>query len=142
MLAPARLRPVASSTAVEPLRTPCLDVLAGRSCATSLSCSSYARPLQVGQVHDPDDRAPAGVDRVALQAADLARLALLRDADADLLAQHFGRARARAGAAERIRVEDGARRAAQVALGDAADEARHVDAGRAGLRAGRVVAVE
>ena len=46
------------------------------------------------------------------------------------------------GAAERIGLEDGARCAAQVVFADAADEARHVDAGRAGLHARRVVAIE
>ena len=57
-------------------------------------------------------------------------------------AQHLGRADARAHAAQRVGFEDGARRAAQVAVGDAADEGRHVDAGRAGGDAGRVEAVQ
>ena len=82
------------------------------------------------------------VDRVALQAADLHRLALLRGAHADLLAQHLGGTGARAGAAQRVGLEDGARRAAQVVVGDAADEARHVDAGGAGLHARRIEAIQ
>jgi hypothetical protein len=82
------------------------------------------------------------IDRITLQSPDLDRLALLRHAHADLLAQLLGRAGARAGAAERVGFEDRARRAAQVVVGDAADEARHVDAGRTGRGARRVVAVQ
>ena len=81
------------------------------------------------------------VGRMTLQQADLDRLVLVRVAHARVFAQHFGRTDARAHAAEHVRFEDGLRRAAQVVVGDAADERRHVDAGRAGGDAGRVVAV-
>jgi hypothetical protein len=79
------------------------------------------------------------VGRMALQQADLDRLVLVRVAHAGLLAQHLGRADARAHAAEHVRLEDRARRAARVVLADPADERRDVDArsGRPGCRARR-----
>jgi hypothetical protein len=82
-----------------------------------------------------------GVGGMALQQADLDRLVFLRAAHAGLLAQHLGRADAGAHAAEHVLFQDGARCTTQVALGDAGDEGRDVDAGRAGRGAGRVVAV-
>src|SRR3546814_3509032 len=78
------------------------------------------------------------VGGIALQQADLHRLALLRRAHAGLLAQHLGRTDARAGAAEDVLLQDVLRRAADVVGRDLADEARDIDAGRAGLDAGRV----
>ena len=77
---------------------------------------------------------------IALQRADLDRLVLRAVAHAGLLAQRLGRADPRAHAAQDVLLEDGHRRALEVAGGDLADEARDVDAGRAGLDAGRVVA--
>ena len=81
------------------------------------------------------------IGRMALQRADLDRLVLVRVAHAGLFAQHLGRADAGAHAAERIGLEDRARRAAVVALRDALDEGRHVDPGRARRGARRVEAV-
>src|SRR3546814_12210966 len=72
--------------------------------------------------------------------ADLHRLALLRRAHAGLLAQHLGRTDARAGAAEDVLLQDVLRRAADVVGRDLADEARDIDAGRAGPDSGCVVA--
>src|SRR5690606_34173718 len=77
---------------------------------------------------------------VALQPADLHRLAFRRLAHASLLAQRLGRADAGAHAAEDVLVEDGARRAERIAGRDLADEQRDVDRGRARLHARRVVA--
>src|SRR5690606_38567467 len=54
--------------------------------------------------------------------------------------EDLGRADPRAGAAEDVLLEDVLCRAAHVVRGDLADEARDVDAGGAGLDAGRVVA--
>jgi len=81
------------------------------------------------------------VGGVPLQLADLDRLRVLAVAHARLLAQHLGGTDPRAHAPERIGLEDAARGAALVALRDALDEARDVDAGGAGRDAGRVVAV-
>ena len=80
------------------------------------------------------------VGRMPLQQTDLDRLVLVRVAHAGLLAQHLGRADARAHAAEHVGLEDRARRAARVVLADPADERRDVDPGRAGA-ARRIVAV-
>ena len=80
------------------------------------------------------------VGGVALQAADLHRLALRRLAHAGLLAQRLGRADAGAHAAQDILVEDGLGRADRIAGRDLADEQRNVDRGRARVHAGRVVA--
>src|SRR3546814_14279518 len=87
----------------------------------------------LGALHHP-------VGGVALQQADLHRLALLRRAHAGLLAQQLGRTDPRAGAAQDGLIEDILRRAADVVGGDLADEGGVVDAGRAGLEAWRVVA--
>ena len=112
---------------------------AGRAGADDGDALAARRGAREERAHRPIHHR---VDGIALQPADLDRLALLRHAHADLLAQLFGRTDAGAGAAERIGLEDGARRTAQVVFGDAADEARHVDAGRAGFDARRVVAIE
>ena len=85
-------------------------------------------------------RANSVVGGVALQTADLDRLALGGLADAGLLAQRLGRADAGAHAADDVGVEDRLGRADGVAGDDLADEQRDVDRGRAGLHAGRVVA--
>ena len=77
---------------------------------------------------------------IALQRADIDRLVLAGHAHAGALAQDLGRADPRAGAAEDVLLEDGDRRALHIAGGDLADEAGNVDAGGAGLDAGRVVA--
>ena len=92
----------------------------------------------------PGERLDAALEEpvggVALEHADLDRLALLRRAHAGPLAQDLGRADPGAGAAHDVGLEDGERRTLDVVGLDAADEARDVDAGRAGLEAGRVVA--
>ena len=80
------------------------------------------------------------VGGVALQPADLHRLALGDLAHADLLAQRLGRADARAHAAQDVLVEDGLGRAQRIAGGNLADEQRDVDRRRARVHAGRVVA--
>src|SRR5262249_47382624 len=77
---------------------------------------------------------------VALQGADVDRLALLGRTHAGLLAQDLGRADARAGAAHDVLLQDGDRRAPDIVGRDLADEARDVDAGGARLQAGCVVA--
>jgi hypothetical protein len=83
------------------------------------------------------------VDGVALQQADLHRLALgIVIAHAGVLAQDLRRAHAGAGAAEDVLLEDVDGRAFHVTVVDVADEARHVDARRARAGAGRVVAVQ
>ena len=76
---------------------------------------------------------------VALQTADLHRLAFRRLAHAGLLAQRLGRADAGAHAAEDILVEDGLGGAERIAGGDLADEQRNVDRRRTGVHARRVV---
>jgi hypothetical protein len=80
------------------------------------------------------------VGGVALQPADLDRLALGRLAHAGLLAQRLGRADAGAHAAEDVLVEDRLGRRLGRAGRDLADEERDVDRGRAGGDAGRIVA--
>ncbi len=80
------------------------------------------------------------VGSVALQAADLHRLALGDLTHADLLAQGLGRADAGAHATKNVLVEDGFRRTQRIAGGNLPDEQRDVDRSRAGLHAGRVVA--
>ena len=83
------------------------------------------------------------VERVALQQADLDRLAFgVVVAHAGVLAQDLGRAHARAAPPKMFCLQDADRRAFEVAVVDVADEAGDVDAGRAGARAGRVVAVQ
>ena len=59
---------------------------------------------------------------------------------AGALAQNFGGAHPRTGAAKNVGLQDAERRSAQIAGGDLADEARDVDAGGTGLDAGGVVA--
>src|SRR3546814_10945012 len=59
-----------------------------------------------------------------------------------LLAQDFGRAGARAGAAEDVGRQDGARRAVEIVGADLMDETWDVDAGGAGTPARRVIAVQ
>ena len=77
---------------------------------------------------------------VALQQADAHRPVFVRVAHAGFLAQHLGRAHARAHAAHDVFAEDGVRRALEIAAADLLDESRNVDAGGAGGGAGRVVA--
>ena len=84
-------------------------------------------------VHQP-------VGGVALEQADLHRPFLLGTAYAGLLTENLRRADAGATAAENILLEDAHGRTLQVAGGDAADEARNVDACRAGVQTGRVEA--
>ena len=84
-----------------------------------------------------------GLDRVALEPADLdRRVPMPVVVDTGAHAQHLHRAHARARVAEQIGGEDRPGRAAHVVGRDLADEGRDVDTGRAGLDAGRVVAVE
>src|SRR3546814_16142670 len=75
----------------------------------------------------------AMIGRVSLQKSDRDRLAVLGVAHAGALAEDFGRADPRAGAAENILFVDAQGRAGGIAGGDLADEAGDVDAGRAGL---------
>ena len=82
------------------------------------------------------------VHRVALQKGDFDGLAVVVVEHACTFAEHLDGACAGAGAAENVGVEDGLRRALQVAGGDLFDEARHVDVGGAGLHAGRIEAEE
>jgi hypothetical protein len=83
------------------------------------------------------------VEGVALQQADAHRLALaVVVAHAGAFAQDLGRAHARATAAKDILLEDAVGGAVDVLVVDVADEAGHVDAGGAGVHAGRVVAVQ
>ncbi len=111
-----------------------------------------ARRLQPGRAaahhrHAPRRarRAAEGLDaaleqevrRVALQEADRDRLVLGDVAHAGALAQDLGRADARAGPAEDVLLQDGGRRALEIAGLDLADEVRDVDARRAGLDAAR-----
>ena len=82
------------------------------------------------------------IHRMALQAPDLDRLALLGGANASLFAQFFGRADPGAGAAQRVGLQNRPCSTAQVVVGDASDEAGHINAGRAGGHAGCVEAVQ
>ena len=77
---------------------------------------------------------------VALQTADLHRLAFRRLAHAGLLAQRLGWADTGAHTAEDVLVEDGLGRAKRIAGSDLADEQRNVDRRRACVHARRVVA--
>jgi hypothetical protein len=86
-------------------------------------------------------RGQVGLHRKALQQPDLDRLGLVFLAHTGGLAQHLGRAGACAAAAQGVGGQDAVRRTAQIALGDALDELRHIDAGGAGRLAGRVEAV-
>ena len=81
-----------------------------------------------------------GVSGEALQQADPDRLVLGPVAHAGRLAQGFGRADPGAHAADDVLLEDGVGRPLGVPGRDLADEQRHVDARRAGVHAGRVVA--
>ena len=80
------------------------------------------------------------VGGVALQRADLHRLALGRLAHAGLLAERLDRADPRAHAAEDVLLEDRPRRRLGLARLNLPDEQRDVDFGRAGGDAGRVIA--
>ena len=79
---------------------------------------------------------------VTLQQRDLDRLAILAMQHACAFAEHVHRADARTTGAQNICVENAQGRAAQIAGGDALDEAGHIDVRRTGGRAGRVEAVE
>src|SRR6266852_6518470 len=79
---------------------------------------------------------------VPLQQRDLDRLFIAVVQDAGPFAQHFHRAGARAGMAERIRLENDSGRATQVAGRDLLDEGGDVDVRGAADRAWRVVAEE
>ena len=80
------------------------------------------------------------VGGVALQSPDLDRFALGRLAHTGLFAKRFGRADARAHAAQNILVEDRLGRRLRGARGDLADEQRDVDGRGACRDAGRVMA--
>jgi hypothetical protein len=80
------------------------------------------------------------VGGITLQPADGHRLVFLGGAHAGLFAQDLGRADAGAGAAEDIGFQDADGRAADVVGRDLLDETGDVDAGGAGLDAGRIVA--
>src|SRR5690606_27066927 len=107
--------------------------------------AAYARHLAPVRRRGAEQLDAAVVDvlgREALQAADLDRRQVLVVVDAGALAQHGGRADARARQPEDVALEDRARRAAVALRGDAADERGDVDPGRARGDARRVVAVE
>ena len=94
---------------------------------------------------DAEERRRSGMKCVhgeALQAADLDGLLVVAMHDAGAFAQHFDGADAGTTGAQDVGIENGVRRAAQVAGGDFLDEARHVDVGGAGGGAGRIEAVE
>ncbi|SPU60671.1 Uncharacterised protein [Brucella melitensis] len=76
---------------------------------------------------------------VALQMADLHRLAFRHLAHTDLLAERFGRADAGAHAAQNVFGKNGPGRASRVACIDLPDEKRNIDARRAGVHARRVI---
>src|SRR5213083_2735928 len=76
-----------------------------------------------------------------LQQRDLDRLLVAVVQDTRSFAQHFYRTGARARVAERVRIEDDSRGAAQVAGRDLLDECRDVDMCGAGNRARAAVAV-
>ena len=80
------------------------------------------------------------VCRVALQHADLDRLALGRLAHAGFFAELLGGADAGAHAAQDVLLEDRLRRAQRIVRQDLADEEGDVDRGGAGGLAGRVIA--
>ena len=86
------------------------------------------------------------IDGMALQAANGDGLALLgsipRMVHAHLLAQHLGRADTGTHAAQRVGFQNSACRTPQVAIGNAFDEAGHVNVGRASLLARRIKAVQ
>jgi hypothetical protein len=80
------------------------------------------------------------IRRNALQSTYIHRVTASGGADAGALTQNFGGADAGATAAENIRIEDFIRRTAQVSGADAANEARNINAGRAGFDARRIIA--
>ncbi len=82
------------------------------------------------------------VHRVTLQPPDLHRLALLRLAHTHGLAQFLRGAHPGAHPPQRVGRQDGLRGTAHIPIGDAVDEARHIDAGRAGGLAGRIEAIQ
>ena len=73
---------------------------------------------------------------------DLDWVAIVAVHDAGALAEHFDRAGPRTTATQYIGVENAQRRTAQIAGGDALDEAGNVDVRGAGGGAGRVEAVK
>ena len=81
------------------------------------------------------------IRRIPLQAADRDRLVLAPE-HAGAFAQFLNGTNAGAGGAQQIRFEDRSRGAYQIAGRDLLDEARNVDVGGTGVRAGRVVAVQ
>ena len=109
------------------------DSPAGPPPTTATRCPLASRPRE--QLHLVIEHR---VGRVALQQADLHRFVLVRVADAGLLAEHLGRADARAHTAHDVLGQDRVRRAAQVIAADLLDEQRYVDAGRAGGGARRI----
>jgi hypothetical protein len=80
------------------------------------------------------------VGGVALQLADLHRLALSDLAHADFFAELFGGADASAHTAQDVLLEDRLGGAERIASRDFADEQRNVDRGRTRVEARRVVA--
>src|ERR1700760_4394076 len=75
---------------------------------------------------------------VTLQQRNLDRVAIVSVHDAGAFAEHFDRAGPRTTAPQYIGVENAQRRTAQVAGGDALDEARDIDVRGTGRGAGRV----
>src|SRR3546814_7316708 len=99
-------------------------------CSSDLAADHGNLPAGVGRAAERmriDRRAMIG--RVSLQKSDRDRLAVLGVAHAGALAEDFGRADPRAGAAENILFVDAQGRAGGIAGGDLADEAGDVDAG-------------
>ena len=119
--------------------------------------AAHGQPMRAGQPRRPGTdhgHAPARgrrprkwlrglhrhIGRMALQPADLDRLALSRFAHAGAFAKCLGRADTGAHAAKDIRAQDRFSRRLGRAGGDLADEQRDVDAGWTGLHTGGVMA--
>ncbi len=83
-----------------------------------------------------------GIHGVALEARNLNRVVIEAMQDASTFAKHLNRAGTRTASAENIGVENAQRRTAQVAGGNALDEAGNIDVRRACSRAGCIEAVE
>ena len=79
------------------------------------------------------------IGRVALQQAYLNRLFFMRISNAGFLTENFGRANSRTHATHDVLAQYRVRRAAQIVAAYFLDEARNINAGRAGRCARRVV---
>jgi hypothetical protein len=82
------------------------------------------------------------VHREPLQPRDLNWLLVVTMHHTGAFTQHLYRTRARTAGAKDVRIEDGARRAGEIATGDLLYEARHINVCRTSGCAGRIKAVE